>query len=746
MTSSAQIYTNITPIDKYIYTPAAKLWCAGKRTWAYLRESQWHTAGTALAVSLLAGGILVGRNEEKTWSSLSLHTLACLTLLIAHRDGILRQLPVSTLIQNPQSTAAKMQMLARKVLTLDSRYLAPGTFKEQAGLADRPVPRLVDTVPRFLSSVQPLMEEEDFASFSQDFQAFASSREAFLMQLGLEEFASDKRNWIKQLWVEWAYLASRQPLNMSSSWFGLDAQKPRQLPDGAYKGLIRATHVLTATQEYYQKIKEGTLAYEHPRLPICMEQYTRLFGSVRIPEEGMDRLESYPESTYMILYDRGQYFKFPLFEEGRPLDEATIFNRLVAMRKVEQKEELEKKSEVNLLTMLSRDEWAQARKELQEHPTNQATLEEIEKAMYILILDPHTPNTLNESGHDALCGTYGRWVDKMCLMIDYEGQLRALIEHTVSDATIQAAFLQYALRKEEKRFPLVEGAVVIPQIEKKEIESPAPTPLAWHLNECVEGKIQRAAVQHADDIKDIELDILNFTDYGKDYIKKVWLSPTEKGLSPDAWFQMALQLAYHRLCPEYPLTYESASTRLFWGGRTETIRTGSTASVAFVEAMDAEDLGEEEKMALLRAAIAVHVERKDEASLAQGVDRHLIGLKQVAAKMVEKGYLKEVPALFAHPIFKKRFALATSQTPFRNGAGNGKGGGFLPIIDGEGKIPKSAGVSYSMKSSCIYSHNTVFTSMMKKEGFQAEALSSEIAKALRDMKDLCDNYKKNTYG
>ena len=83
MTSRAQIYTDITSIDRYIYKPVAKIWCAGKRTWAYLRENQWRASGTAFAVSLLAQGILVGYNEEKAWSSLGLHTLACLTLLIS---------------------------------------------------------------------------------------------------------------------------------------------------------------------------------------------------------------------------------------------------------------------------------------------------------------------------------------------------------------------------------------------------------------------------------------------------------------------------------------------------------------------------------------------------------------------------------------------------------------------------------------------------------------------------------------
>ena len=49
---------------------------------------------------------------------------------------------------------------------------------------------------------------------------------------------------------------------------------------------------------------------------------------------------------------------------------------------------------------------------------------------------------------------------------------------------------------------------------------------------------------------------------------------------------MAIQLAYYRLHHKVVLTYESATTRLYYEGRTETIRPVSDHSVAFVKAMD----------------------------------------------------------------------------------------------------------------------------------------------------------------
>jgi len=56
-------------------------------------------------------------------------------------------------------------------------------------------------------------------------------------------------------------------------------------------------------------------------------------------------------------------------------------------------------------------------------------------------------------------------------------------------------------------------------------------------------------------------------------------------VSPDAYVQMALQLAYVRDAGEFALTYESSMTRLFLHGRTETVRPVTMASAAFVKAM-----------------------------------------------------------------------------------------------------------------------------------------------------------------
>lgn len=107
---------------------------------------------------------------------------------------------------------------------------------------------------------------------------------------------------------------------------------------------------------------------------------------------------------------------------------------------------------------------------------------------------------------------------------------------------------------------------------------------------------------------------------------------------------MALQLTWYKMRGDFTATYETALTRMFDKGRTETIRTLTKDSRAFVLAMLDTDmpvrtpnlhvprlrpdlLQSETKFALLRRAIQTHSTLTREAATGRGIDRHLMGLR-----------------------------------------------------------------------------------------------------------------------
>lgn len=77
-------------------------------------------------------------------------------------------------------------------------------------------------------------------------------------------------------------------------------------------------------------------------------------------------------------------------------------------------------------------------------------------------------------------------------------------------------------------------------------------------------------------------------------------------VSPDAYIQMGLQLAYYRDAKRFCLTYEATMTRLYREGRTETVRPLTLESAAWVKAMEDRNTPVGERVKLLRAACQVH--------------------------------------------------------------------------------------------------------------------------------------------
>lgn len=100
-------------------------------------------------------------------------------------------------------------------------------------------------------------------------------------------------------------------------------------------------------------------------------------------------------------------------------------------------------------------------------------------------------------------------------------------------------------------------------------------------------------------IADVDLRIYMHDAYGKGFMKKC-------RVSPDAYIQMALQLAYYRDAGKFNLTYEASMTRLFREGRTETVRPCTIESTEWVKSMENKNVSAEERISLLKKACQQH--------------------------------------------------------------------------------------------------------------------------------------------
>lgn len=125
----------------------------------------------------------------------------------------------------------------------------------------------------------------------------------------------------------------------------------------------------------------------------------------------------------------------------------------------------------------------------------------------------------------------------------------------------------------------------------------------------VEESVKFAMEKYTDFVNSLDLDVLEYTAYGREFIK------TQK-FSPDSWIQLAINLAYYRVHGESGGCYESASTRKFAYGRTETIRSASTDVTNFCKNPSTETL---------KAAINSHKMIVKDSLNGQGIDRVMLG-------------------------------------------------------------------------------------------------------------------------
>lgn len=148
-------------------------------------------------------------------------------------------------------------------------------------------------------------------------------------------------------------------------------------------------------------------------------------------------------------------------------------------------------------------------------------------------------------------------------------------------------------------------------------------------------------------------------------------------------------------------TYETAATRKYYHGRTETVRSCTTESCKWVKAMLDPTKSDKERALLLKDAVVSHYEYMSSkhgrlrdccfltwagASNGYGVDRHLMGLKILSM-------LHKIP----HPFFaSKCYTLSSSYELSTSNIGSTDvWGGFSSTH------PQGYGACYAIRSNCI---------------------------------------------
>uniref|UniRef100_A0A8C6W2G0 Choline O-acetyltransferase n=1 Tax=Nannospalax galili TaxID=1026970 RepID=A0A8C6W2G0_NANGA len=577
--------------------------------------------------------------------------------------------------------------------------------EEELGLPKLPVPPLQQTLATYLQCMRHLVPEEQFRKSQAIVRRFgAPGGLGEALQQKLLERQEKTANWVSEYWLNDMYLNNRLALPVNSSPAVIFA---RQHFQDTNDQLRFAASLISGVLSYKALLDSHSIPTDWARgqlsgHPLCMKQYYRLFSSYRLPGHTQDTLVAQkssimPEPEHVIVACCNQFFVLDVVVNFRHLSEGDLFTQLRKIIKMASNED-ERLPPIGLLTSDGRSEWAKARTVLLKDSTNRDSLDMIERCICLVCLDAPGAGELSDS-HRALqllhgggCSKNGanRWYDK----------------------SLQVSGPFVTLQSFLNRQKLVRADSVS--------ELPTPRRLRWKCSPEIQGHLASSAEKLQRIVKNLDFIVYKFDNYGKTLIKK-------QKFSPDAFIQVALQLAFYRLYKRLVPTYESASIRRFQEGRVDNIRSATPEALAFVQAMTDHEVAllEFEKLQLLQAAIQAQTEYTVMAITGMAIDNHLLALRELARDLC-----KETPEMFMDETYlmSNRFVLSTSQVPTT-----------MEMFCCYGPVvPNGYGACYNPQSEailfCISSfHNCKETSSAKF----AEAVGA----SLIDMKDLCSSWQ-----
>lgn len=631
----------------------------------------------------------------------------------------------------------------------------PLTYSFQSCLPSLPVPSLKDTVSKYLDSAKLIQDPEQFEETKKSAEEFLKGPGRRLNTL-LKLKSLFVPNYITDWWEKYVYLKGRDSIAINSNYYILDSGRwnPTHIPES------RAACLLYSFMRFKEKLaREEIRPISIPPIgvPLCMWQYERMFATSRIPRAEVDEIKHYDptEIRHVVVSCKGSYYKVYLYKRDgtlRPTWE--IETMLMEIRKdatMREEAGLVRPAEMSLpsVTAERRDKWAAIReKHFLDSNINRSSLKDIESALIWVSLEDSETDLLDwtNRGKSLIHGNPDRpnvWFDKSISMVVFtNGKVGLNCEHSWADAPVLAHLMEEAHIIAEGVDDVVDGVmyenegprkgrVAIPAGADVSAASEIGDERSWgrltfSFSVDAEKDIFDAHKNLRQMVDNFDLVVVSHDAYGKDFIKRC-------SVSPDAYIQMAMQLAYYRDQGRFDATYEASMTRLFLHGRTETVRPVTDESCNFVMTMLDENATSEDKLKALQRASARHVRGYQDAMAGRGIDRHLFGLFCAAVALgVDSPFLRT--AILSAP-----WKLSTSQQPQQQTtAWNirdpryanriSPGGGFGPVAkDGYG-------VSYMVSGEKeIFFH---ISCLKDADNTDASRFRDRIFEALSEMRDV----------
>ena len=586
-------------------------------------------------------------------------------------------------------------------------------FTHYPGIHEVPrlsVPVLEETLESYLTGVRPLLSPEEFQATARHVQHFKAgdgpSLDAYLHYLA----ENTSTGWLESF-PRWDYLQNRVPCPVHSNPFFVIHPTPHM------SQLERASEIVSSSLRLWESIKGCTLPQETSHGEVqYMSSYWRVFGSTRMPMIGGDGLWTCPRSQHVVILHQNRFFTLRVYDNvGSALSAMAIAE---GMREIIESDfesattQETQEGGIGLLTCEDRDSWASIRSHLySSSPTNQSSLLQVDSAIMIICFDSESPKSQNDLAQKMLSGTSGenRWFDKLQLIVCPDGSAAFNLEHTPHDGHTLLMCATYIVED-------ILGSKLIPGAGQKPLggSKAIVTPLQWVVDEKILQSISQARKKMAALSQSTQSSVLNFQEFGSEAIKDL-------NLTPDAFVQMAFQIAFYRISGKVQST--SCNIKGLFH-RAETIQSVSNESRLLCETFFKASSPSYEKEKLIRLASKRHSRTCANVKDGKGVERHLMCLKQIANFRQRTLSIYSPPEIFRDPAYAKftGYVMSTSNH-----------GGFAFDLFGFGPATDNGlGIGCIVKDTELLFNVTSFTE-------QAVLFTTALRETLLNMRSLCSS-------
>lgn len=589
-------------------------------------------------------------------------------------------------------------------MTVTSSDLSARTFGNDDSLPRVPLPTLEDSCRRFLEWCAPLLTAGELARTQAavaEFLAPDSPAHELQQTLVAYDESPGVLSWLDTFWP-YRYLGRRDRIALNANFFFLFQESPLGQVE-------RAAELIASAVDYKLELDDELVPPVIVRgRPQSMIQHRFLFSGTRIPGQVLDSArtpyrDDWPgpsDARHIVVFFRDTPFRMQvLADDGQPYDSEQLAAGLRSILKTGQVAD-DPSAAVGHFTTKARAEWATSRVALLA-AGNADALDTIERALFCVCLEDFAPADTQQACDHLLHGDSGnRWFDKAVSFIVFEdGTAGINVEHCELDGTTILGFTDALLSRPRTPRVAPEGV-------------PAFEPVEFTLDDALREDARAAGESFAAYADATATQTVSF-DFGANRAK-------ELKISPDAFAQMAYQLAHRRAKGLTGATYESIATRQYRNGRTEAMRVVTPEVLAFVAAMDDDSVSVDERRAALRVAAEKHVARAKECQAGDAPEQHLWELQLIQKR---RG-IDESPALYSSPgwLIMRNDYLSTSSAPSQN----------IQYFGFGSTSPQCIGVAYVL----LPDRWNIYLSTPKHVADEMYRFATELTRAVGELQDL----------